>query len=1033
MAAFRRILTVIAGFLVWVTMVEAGPVLTPGIYEEHFESGSVGAWSSYPPSQDTAYDPTIWVKLSGNGTLALFREITPNYENDCVFGVRKKVNLYVTSSSVLSFRAFLKSNRASGGIKIRLGYADGVSVDKILPLTELSAWKDFSLDLGECGASDRPRELVAVAFMALCPKADPENLLRFGLDDVKITGMREQQWQFASPKVHKLDEWNDFIAAEHYKEGGSITFSGRPPFTPRAIAVRVNRAFTGDRGGIFPMKKSGTGQWSVDIPLTAKCGIGPGMWRAEILTSTKEGESLSTGMVFLVKASTAPSVNPRLLMSPGEASKILAKASSGRLKTVWEGLQKNARSSREKHRIDDFTYNLDAYDDIYWLPTYEGYVTAIWQPAEYIRSNAVVYGLSGDSEAGDAACRALVKLAQWPSYVHPHILNQGQFTYWPVGQMLGDMAVGYDLVRDRMKPEERRMVAQALYSKGITEIFKEYVRDNRVSSFSSNWIGDVTGGGVLCALAVMNDIPETDLEPYLTGMILKMDRLIETSFDRDGHYGEGYSYLNHALECINQAAPALERTFGVEFPDKLGKCSRFLLYQADTETKRFHDFGDTSSRLGGLSNFTWILSKYKDPHLKWLYDRSPGTQDVDLFLADESIPSKGPEDLPKTVLFRDTGTSVFRSGFGKDDFLFVFRCGPFYNHQHFDQGGFLLSDCGEDFLTEAGRTDYYFDPWYQKLFIQSGGHNCILLDDNPESQKSGDLLKDVPAWKEHASVTDFLSFDSGAFVSGKLDPLYKGRIDTLRRSVLFLAPRTVVLIDEAAGPHDIRTLDLRFHAPLRDDIAVNGNAATVTRPGGKLYIRTLAPAMIRSEVRKRPLSMEEFGNENALTMKARGFLRLSADLGNKPLTLVNVFTTDASALNALGEKNADGCILFAFGGAQYAINTMGGGQVRYGDAATDALVSSVLRDGFFAARMTDFTRNGKTVASANKPVSISFTEGREKTLAWSASGGTELTLRMTAKPSHVFLNGQKYDQWTYDPKTGLHMILETGEGVMKIQ
>lgn len=494
MTVSGRVLTVIAGLLLGSALAVAGPVLTPGGYEEGFESGSVGAWSSYPPSQDTAYDPTIWVKPVENGSRALFREITPNYENDCAFGVRKKVDLWVTAESTLSFRAYIKSNRPVRGIRIRLGYADGGSVDKILPMTETSAWKDFTLKLGECGAGDRPRELQAVAFIALCPKADPENLLRFGLDDVRITGLREQQWQFAAPSVHKLAEWTDFIAAEHYRDGGSITISGRTPFPPRAIAVRVNRALTGDLGGIFPMKKAGTGQWSVTIPFSAKTKIGPGLWRATILTSTKEGESLSSSLVFLVKSDSAPKSNPRLLMGPGEARKVLAKASSGRLKTVWEGIQKNASSLREKNRIEDFNYNLDAYDDIHWLPTYEGYVTAIWKPAEYIRSNAVVYGLSGDAEAGDAACRALVKMAQWPSYVHPHILNQGQFTYWPVGQMVADMAVGYDLVRDRMKPEERQTVARALYSKGVTEIFKEYVRDNRVSSFTSNWIGDVTGG-----------------------------------------------------------------------------------------------------------------------------------------------------------------------------------------------------------------------------------------------------------------------------------------------------------------------------------------------------------------------------------------------------------------------------------------------------------------------------------------------------------------------------------------------------------
>ena len=95
------------------------------------------------------------------------------------------------------------------------------------------------------------------------------------------------------------------------------------------------------------------------------------------------------------------------------------------MKTIWDNLQKNAQQRRDSRDISEFKYNLDAYDEKYWLPTYGGYVQAIRTPSEYIRTNGVVYGLSGDTVAGDAACDALGMMAEWPSYVHPHILNQG--------------------------------------------------------------------------------------------------------------------------------------------------------------------------------------------------------------------------------------------------------------------------------------------------------------------------------------------------------------------------------------------------------------------------------------------------------------------------------------------------------------------------------------------------------------------------------------------------------------------------------
>ena len=62
-------------------------------------------------------------------------------------------------------------------------------------------------------------------------------------------------------------------------------------------------------------------------------------------------------------------------------------------------------------------------------------------------------------------------MSEWPTFVHPHILNQGQFTYWPVGLTILDLALGYDWVYDLLTPEEQAKIAGALYHKGVTEVF----------------------------------------------------------------------------------------------------------------------------------------------------------------------------------------------------------------------------------------------------------------------------------------------------------------------------------------------------------------------------------------------------------------------------------------------------------------------------------------------------------------------------------------------------------------------------------
>ena len=1019
------------------------PALVPYNFYENFEDGTVGAWSSYPPAQDTAYDPTLWIRPLWSvkaDNRALYREITPNYESDALFGVRRKLEMVVDRSSMLKFRTWVKSNRDIRGVKVLFGFADGSRLERTVSFTSRETWIDCSIALSDVIGGASLKYLDAVAFMAICPNADPENLLRFGLDDVVINGRRQAQWRFTSPATHRLEEWRDAIAGVHFIEGGNLVLAGSAPFRASSATVTVARALTGEGEQHFPMQRlHNQDGWSVTIPLEARSGITAGIWRATIaaFSAEKKNEAISTSLVFLVKRRDAPDGHPRILMAPGEAGDIREKAASGRMKDIWDELVKRASDFRERYRDTHFNYNLDAYDEQYWLSTLNGYIKAISIPAGYIRANGVVYGICGDRQAGDAARRALLEMADWPSFVHPHILNQGQFTYWPVGQKLADMAIGYDMVADRFTPDERRKAAQMLYSKGVTEVFKEYVRDNRVSSNTSNWIADVTGGGILSSLAIMDDYSDEELEPHLTGMILKLNQLVMGCFDRDGGYGEGFRYLNHAMYCMNVVLPALERSYGVHFPQKIYKCLDFVLYVLDPETRAIADFGDTSASMGSLSNFTHIIARTKNPYYKWLYDLAPGKQDVDLFFMDDSITSKSPEDLPRIRLFGDVGTAVFRSGFGHADFGFVFRCGPFYNHQHFDQGTFYLVDRGAPFIMEMGRSDYYNDPWYRKLIIQAGGHNCILVDDNPESQRAGDFRHDVPAWHTFAEITDFIEFDGGGFVSGRLDPLYRGKLSYLRRNILFIEPRTVVLVDEIRATPEAKTVELRIHPRIRDDITIVGNETRITRPSGVLTMRTVAPAGYEAAVRKRPLTLLEFRSEDVLKMKARGFLELSTTLRNGATTFVNVLSADPSVMSGLDAEIKSGRVVLRFGGRRYHINTGAanhtGNRMEEGDVISDALVYSRTPNGYIAMRATMLEVSGETLFAADKPVSIAVQQGAVLSVGYSAHEGTKLVIALPDRPKRISLDGEFLDSWSFAPETGLVIGLTAGNGVLRIR
>lgn len=963
----------------------AQPVLEPYRFEATFDAGSVGSWSSYPPAQDTAYDPTIWVKpLAGDPTAsnrALYRELTPHYANDTELGVRKRLDLVVDASSQLRFRTYVRAANGTDGVRVRFAFADGTDWSSMVTVAETRRWVDAGIAFAELLSAGEKKHLVAVAFVAVCPSADTESIHRLGIDDVVITGFREQPWSFAD--AHVLDEWRDAISARHFVENAPVVIRARAPIPTPAASFELSRALTGREARSIEMHHEADG-WSAEI-----ASVPAGIWRATFSARASDGRTATSSLVFLVRRRDAPSGHPRLFLSAGDRARILAEAASGLKAEIWRSIQEEARQSRSEHAPGDIRYNFDAYDERFWLPTLGGYMATLTTAGHTIRTNAVVYTLSGDEDAGDAARDGLLNLAGWPSFVHPHILDQGQFTYWPVGLALIDLAVGFDMVYDRFTPDERDIVARALFDKGITEVAREYVEHNRVSSNTSNWISHVTGGGILSALATLGDIDDTELEPHLTGMILKLGELVEHTYDQDGSYGEGYSYANFTMQTLGEILPALERNFGIEFPPIIGRSHRFLLYQMDFDEPRIFDFGDTDD-LGHtgpptFTNFAYSLGKWRDPYLAWLYRRWPGRTDRDLFFADLSVESRPPEELPTSTIFRNVGTVVFREGFDADDFAFIFRCGPFYNHQHFDQGSFYLRDRGETLVTEVGRTHYYDDPQYQPLAIQAGGHSTILIDGDPESQRPGDFRHEFAAWRDRAEITDYLAWEDGGFASCDLGRLYKNKVRSLRRTVLWLAPRTLVLIDEVKGAPGSSAWNLRFHAPLKDDLTVAGHDAEITRPAATLRIQNIVPSSSEWEVYRRPLTLEEFRDEDPLTLETRGFAQLNAPMSES--LIVNVLSTTGERTETT--RDDDNLIVLTIEARRYVINRNPGSVFEDGPLSTDAAVYA--RDGErqWILRGSRTTTSDGAQITTTVPVSL-LLDGQ--TMTYSSPSEAELIL-----------------------------------------
>jgi hypothetical protein len=155
--------------------------------------------------------------------------------------------------------------------------------------------------------------------------------------------------------------------------------------------------------------------------------------------------------------------------------------------------------------------------------------------------------------------------------------------------------------------------------------------------------------------------------------------------------------------------------------------------------------------------------------------------------------------------------------------------GPWFNHEHHDQGSFLVAAYGEELVSEAGYAHYdnETDPHFQDFFTQAPAHNTVILDDDPFSQKDYDgrywpQFQNFPKFERHvlSSGIDYLS--------ANLAPAYGdgGQVTRLTREYLFVKPDILIVRDrvEAAVPHSYKWF---LHIPPGAQAKMDGAEALI--------------------------------------------------------------------------------------------------------------------------------------------------------------------------------------------------------------
>jgi hypothetical protein len=1043
-------------------MLLAAPVwaevaLEPYTYTENFETREECAWASYPQWQDTAYDQYFRANtiVPGDPNISIVQYVPPYTNVDNYAGAMKELDAYLVPGATITLRYYLKTNLPAEYFTVRLAAGPDGKLDVTFKNPPTNRWEWKTVTYGDV-IRENPKvagksqiKVNGLAVLAKIPKADPTMPIYFGLDDVTFKGAQAVAFRFAEPQVYKLANWKPHIPKKHYVKGEMLVLRGTWPVQADRVQLTVT-AFDDTTKTVLntPLTLSGT-QWALPA---YKLAWNEGMYLAT-LTAYKENEPLSdTQFTLYISPGNIGGNHPRLLFNQDTKKQVLDRFNSERFKNVRESTLSGAKSARERTPVEKVVWDLDQLPEENWLPTltaWSGTRLGAWRSA--LHNNALAYGVGGDREAGEYCKNLLVKISSMPYVLHPWMIKRGHHIYYPVGEFGIEMALAYDMTYDLMSDNERRAARDGMMRFIVEGCHEGYVVDDLVISNTSNWVSHITCGSLMCQTAMYGDSPDmAPLEPFFTGALLKNCQLIQNTCDRDGEWGEGYGYFSFTMQTLSDALPAIEKVFKIDYSSRLNGAYKGLLWAGQFAEREIFYFGDSSGALRPMTNWAWMLPKYKDPMLGYMYNFSKmsgskserpgrvtsldlletGATFEDVLYETFTVPKQDPVDLKLNPVkfFRDVGTTVFKSGWEKDDFVFVMRTGPFVNHQHIDQGTFWLADRGSLFIEERHGSTYYDDPLYQPWYTQPVGHSTILIDGNHQSQRVGDLLWHIDGFDDYAYLGQHLDGRRAAFASGDIGRLYWGKVKSLKRNVLYLKPRTLLMLDTAIPAENDVDVTLLYQTLRLKDIAAGAEVSTITKDGNTLHIRHLTPQFIKTEAVETPHYLFTLRNEQNL--EREGMLTVTARTAGVPLVMANLLTTTTGGAPSFTTVPGEGCMSGTAEGIPFAFNTRPGNIYTVNGFTTDAVAVAGAASSPFAA-MAKVFRNGSTlVMEATNPVTF---ETAPDGFTYNTCRDCELTLGAAARPASVTLNGKAVPFTWNAEKSAVVLNITRGDGVVAVK
>jgi hypothetical protein len=800
----------------------------PWTFREDFSHGIPG-WISFPLPQDVGYDPSLHTTAAA-GSPALVRDVAAHGEKLLRVGLLRTLRFHVTPSSSFRIVYDLAVCGKLSSLALTLGTVDARRYKHSLP--SLAGRQEARL-LGrefQIPAAGTDVEVVVIEAEVTAPVAGSHN--RLTLRTFEVAGERRPSLPLEAPQLD-CSPVDEIAVAQEVVTAETPLVVRLGPGQPAQAAVydgagRLVRTATISEGGSAPV--------TLFQPTAATAA---GLWKVEM----SRGPARADFRFLVLRKLPA---HPRVLLTAERLEQLRSQTYAHDLLAIVHRRAAELRAS--------LGYNPDAGWNIARLSTvsvFSGlpeYFALMGSYGDAVAFNALDFRLSGDSQALEAARHALGVVAQWPTWTPAWFGAQGLHTYYEVGVFTQRVALGYDLIADQLSEDEKSMIADAFWKNSISPTLEDYFYFDRMPTAASNHAAQSVGGAIEACVALYGDVPDWDSRfgPALAELLVAYERLLGGLFPGDGSEAEPAGYEDFAMQGMSWGAAALQtagiRPYG---SDKMLQSFWWLRY-ARVSPDLVLDTGDSGAALRALSGYAWGAENAGDPALRAFYDSASDGSLMSVFSsqgtgrAPEQVPglldlvccTQPPvpvTDPPLSRIFPLRGSAVLRSGWRSEDTVISLRLGPWFNHEHHDQGSFRVAAGGEELIAEAGYADYYKDPHYADYFTQAPAHNTIVVDDDPFSQEDYDG-RYWPSFQHFAKFARHLFSPGLDYLSADLAPAYRDGValGQFMREYLFLKPDILVICDHFRSPASHRYTWF-LHVPVGAQTQIDSATALIRR------------------------------------------------------------------------------------------------------------------------------------------------------------------------------------------------------------